>query len=678
MSEIPKKTQNRAQSLRSLIAHHSELYHTKDAPEISDEAYDALVRELAEIEERYPDLKSTESPTQKVGGIVRDEFTKVRHEVRQWSLDNVFDETGFIAWHERIVRLAKENGFSSDDVSYVSELKIDGLKIVLTYKDGLFVQGATRGDGIVGEDITDNLRTFKSIPHTLPYPIDLICEGEAWLPGSELVRINAERAESGEALFANPRNAAAGSLRQLDSNITKSRNLASFMYDIAFIDTKGTKAKAPETQTDELELLAKLGFSVNREWRKAKKTSEIFEYYRAWTKKKTKLDYGIDGVVIMVDSIALQRTLGFTAKAPRFGIAFKMPAEQVTTVVEDIVLQIGRTGVLTPVAHLRPVLVAGSTVSRATLHNEDEIKRLDVRVGDTVILQKAGDVIPDIVKVLTELRPKKSKAYVFPSSVAECGGDGAVERVPGEAAWRCKNKHSLEQQRRRLIHFASKHALDIEGLGKETVALLLEKGLVQNFDDFFTLTEGDLLTLDGFAELSAKNLVAAITARRSVPLSRFLFGISIDHVGQETARDLSLSFGTLAKLKDADVESLARIDGVGTVVATSTVRWFKDAHNRAMLERLTKHISITKDEKPAGTLPLAGKTFVLTGSLSSMSRDEAGEKIRALGGTVVGSVSRKTTYVVAGEEAGSKLEKARELGIPVLDEEGFIALCRTG
>ena len=493
-----------------------------------------------------------------------------------------------------------------------------------------------------------------------------------------LQKTNKERALRGEPLFANPRNAAAGSVRQLDPKVAAARGLDTFIYDVA-----KTSEKLSGTQAQELEYLKELGFKVNPHHKLFDSIDGVILYWREWQKKSKSQGYWIDGVVVKVNDIAQQEKLGYTGKAPRFAIAFKFPAEQVTTVVEDIVLQIGRTGVLTPVAHLRPVLVAGSTVSRATLHNEDEITRLDVRVGDTVILQKAGDVIPDIVRVLVDLRTGKEKPYRWPTHVPECGGSGSIERIPGQAAWRCVAKDSFAQMRRKFRHFASKGALNIEGMGPSTVDALLEAQLVQHFDDFFTLTEGDLLTLEGFAEVSAKKLLESISrVSKRVPLARLITGLSIPQVGEETAILLARRFETIDNIAKAKEVDLQAISGIGDVVAREIVSWFTLVENKELVRRLKKLISIENVEFISrlnlDNLPLAGKTFVLTGTMESMSRDEAKEKIRALGGDVSSSVSKKTSYVVAGAEAGSKLDKAQELGVDVLSEQEFLKLLTRG
>lgn len=549
-----KELQERIKRLRALVAHHAEAYHTKDAPEISDAAYDALVEELAELERANPEF-AAHSPAQAVGGAVLPQFKKVTHSVRQWSFDNAFSREDMEAWDARMRKLALEHGFRKEDVDYTVEHKIDGLKIVLTYKKGNLVLAATRGNGQIGEDITENVKTIRSIPHTLARPVDCVIVGEAWLPKGELSRINKEREKRGEPLFANTRNAAAGSLRQLDSRIAASRRLEAFLYDIDAFDGKAAGVEAPKTQEEELRLLKKLGCPVNPESKYAKSVEEVVALYENERSRHSEKEYGMDGLVVKVNSISIQERLGYTAKSPRWGIAYKFPAEQATTTLLDIAFQVGRTGVITPVAHLKPVRVAGSTVSRATLHNEDEIKRLDVRIGDTVIIQKAGDVIPDIVRVLTELRTGKEKPFTFPKTIAACGEDGRIERVPGSAAWRCVNPDSPERRRRTFEYFVSKKGFDIAGLGEKTASALLDSGLVQTFDDIFSLTEGDFLTLPGFADISAKKACEAVRrAAKSVPLARLLTALSIEHVGEETARDLARHFGTLKKIREASLE----------------------------------------------------------------------------------------------------------------------------
>lgn len=663
---IPTDVRARYEKLKDTINHYRRLFHVYDKEEISEAARDSLMRELSDIEAKYPALIAPDSPSQRVAGKPLPGFKKIRHAVAQWSFNDAFTPDEVREFDARVHKLLKPR-FGTMHPSYDCELKIDGLKIVLTYERGFLASAATRGDGEVGEDVTHNIKTIESVPLSLARPVDIVVEGEVWMSSKNLDELNRTRLKRGEPLFANPRNAAAGAVRQLDPKIAASRKLDVFIYDVA-----KTSERFPPTQREELDYLRKLGFKVNPHHAVAKDVEEAIRFWEHWKERGRKQDYWVDGIVIKVNEKRLEEALGYTGKAPRFAIAFKFPAEQATTVVEDIALQVGRTGVVTPVAHLRPVLIAGSTVSRATLHNEDEIKRLDVRIGDTVILQKAGDVIPDIVQVVRELRGGKEKPYVFPTHVAACGGDGKIERVPGASAWRCVNKGSVERLKRAYAYFVSKKAFDVDGVGEKVVEQLIDEGLVQTFDDLFTLTEGDFLALPGFAEVSAKKATEAIRkAAKQVILARLVTGLSIDHVGEETARDLAEHFGAIEKLRKASEEELQRIAGVGDVVAASVVAWFKAKTNREMLDRLLKHITFQKSPQKKGGA-LSGKTFVFTGALSSMSRDKAGERVRALGASVSGSVSKKTSYVVAGVEPGSKYDEARDLGVHILTEKEFI------
>ncbi len=666
---IPKDVRARYEKLKASINHYRRQYHVFDREEIPESARDSLMHELAEIERLYPAIIAADSPTQRVAGKPLPGFKKVPHKVAQWSFNDAFTEDDIRAFDTRVKRQLGD-AMRDGDPTYTVELKIDGLKVVLEYVDGILQTAATRGDGVIGEDVTHNVKTIESVPLSLSRPIDIIVEGEVWMSAKNLERLNKERAAQGEELYANPRNVAAGSIRQLDPAIAASRNLDVFIYDVA-----RSSEHVPETQVEELEYLRELGFKVNPHFKKAKTIDDVIRYWDSWKEKGRKQDYWIDGVVVKVNERRYQDALGFTGKAPRFAIAFKFPAEQVTTVLEDIVLQVGRTGVLTPVAHLAPVSVAGTTVSRATLHNEDEIERLDVRIGDTVILQKAGDVIPDIVRVLPELRTGKEKKFVWPTHVPDCGGDGRIERVPGTSAWRCVDKNSFAVVRRRFYNFVAKHALNIEGFGPRTIDQLLEAGLVQHYNDLFTLTEGDLLTLEGFAEISAQKTIRSIQKASRVDLARLIVGLSIPQVGEETALVLAREFRTIDVLSEAPESDLVAIEGIGPIVAKEIASWFADKTNRTLIRNLKKHLTITAPTRVAqGAQTLAGKTYVLTGTLSSMSRDEAKELLRGLGADVSGSVSKKTTAVVAGESAGSKLDKAEELGVPVLTEAEFLRI----
>lgn len=672
MVSIAQDIKNRFKRLRETIEHHRQLYHTYDRPEISDEAYDALVRELEQIENDYPELATPDSPTQRIGGKVLEKFEKVEHEVPQWSFNDAFtieDIKAFDGRVKKIIGVAPE---------YTAELKIDGLKVVLTYENGILKTAATRGDGRVGEDVTNNVRTISSIPLKLKKPMSIIVEGELWMSKTVFDKLNQERKKKGEELFANPRNVAAGSIRQLDPAITRERKLDSFVYDVASIE-----GAHPSSQEAELSLLSELGFKVNPHFEKIADIEGVIKYWKSWGNKKNKEDYLIDGVVVKVNERKLQEILGYTGKAPRFGIAFKFQAEQVTTVVEDITLQIGRTGVLTPVAILRPVLVAGSTVSRATLHNEDEIRRKDIRIGDTVVLQKAGDVIPEVVSVMTEMRTGKEKEFKFPTHFPLCGGDGRIERIPGQVAYRCRAKNSYEQQLRKLAHFASRKVFDIDGLGPKIINQLMSAEIISNFDDIFTIKRGDLETLERFGEKSIDNLLKSVEKARDVTLARFIASLSIPQVGEETARDLADHFGSVEKFARATFEELQVIEGVGPIVAQAIGDWFKDKENKKLFEKLLKQVHIQPSRNPSGQssaltrwvkLLLKGKSFVFTGTLEKMSREDAKEKIRELGGDIRGSVSKNTSYVVAGSDPGDKLKKAQDLGVKTLNEREFLKL----
>lgn len=496
--------------------------------------------------------------------------------------------------------------------------------------------------------------------------------GEVWLSEKEFERINKEREKNEEALFANPRNAAAGSLRQLDPAISAGRNLSITVYDLDLLKVNGTDVVEPSSQWEELNLLKQLGLPTSPDSELCTDISEVQKYYDKWLKRRDKIQYGIDGVVMKVNDVDLQRLLGYTAKSPRFGMAYKFPAEEATTVVEDIQLQVGRTGVITPVAHLRPVLIDGSTVSRATLHNEDNIKRLDVRVGDTVILRKAGDIIPEILSVVLSLRPKEAKSYKFPKKVAECGGDGSIERIPGEAAYRCVSKDSGALHRHRLYYFVSKGALNVDGVGPKLIDLFLDYGLISSYADLFTLTEGDLRDLPSFKEKAASNVVSAIEQARKVPLYRLLVGLSIENVGEETARLIADTFGSLEAVRNAGVEEIASIHGVGTTVARSLVDWFADKNHQKVVDELLPYLIIENPTTGTKSNLLEGQTFVLTGTLQRMTRDEAKDVIRRLGGNVSSSVSKKTSYVVVGSEPGSKADDANRLGVKILTETEFL------
>jgi DNA ligase (NAD+) len=659
--KVPQELHERARQLQSVIRKYRSLQHEQDLSPLSPEALDSLKYELALLEEHYPELVTSDSPTQVVAGAPVPFLKKIKHAVPQWSFNDAFTESDIRAFDERVRKI------SGQAPTYDLELKIDGLKIVLTYAKGILVTAATRGDGITGEDVTHNIRTIASVPVQLVRPIDLVAEGEVYLTRSGFKKLNALRKKQSEPLFANPRNAAAGSIRQLDPLIAAARPLGVFCYDVA-----ATSETFPTTQSEELEYLALLGLPANPEHRHAERLEDVFAYWEKWRgSAREKVDYQIDGIVLKVESHATQELLGYTGKAPRFGIAYKFPPEQVETILEEITLQVGRTGKLTPVAHLRPVMVAGTTVARATLHNEDFIQEKDIRIGDTVILQKAGDIIPEIVSVITELRPKSARTWKFPTHSPLCGGRGEIERVPGEAAHRCKVAGSFEQQARKLVHFTGRSALDIDGMGRETVKILMEHDLIASFDDIFELTKDELLQLEGFEETKANNLIEAIVIARKVTLDRLLVGLSIPHVGEETAFLLATHFGILTKLTSASEESLSMLDGVGPIIGKTVATWFKDENNQALLTRLTKHLKIQKVVAPSRG-PLTGQAVVITGTLPTLSREDAEARVRRAGGKVTSTISAKTSFVVTGENPGSKYEKAQALDIPVIGEADFL------
>ncbi len=665
----------RIEKLRVAINRHRYLYHVENRQEISDSARDSLMHELVDLETKFPKLLAADSPSQRVAGKPLPGFTKLRHAVSQWSLNDAFTEEEIRAFDERVKKTLGAQSANSltqrsgRQVFYTTELKIDGFHIVLTYEKGKLVRGVTRGDGVMGEDVTSNVRTIEAIPLVLEEPLDIIVEGEIWMSKKEFLRVNKEQKEKGEELYANPRNIAAGTIRQLDARIVASRKLSNFIYDIDAV-----QGETSDTQAHELEFLAKLGFKVNKHFKVCKNIDEVIEFWNFWQKHKDKEDYLIDGVVVKVDSREKQEKLGYTGKAPRFAIAFKFPAEQVTTQVKDIVVQVGRTGVLTPVANMTPVSVAGTTVSRATLHNEDEIKRLGLKIGDTVILEKSGDVIPKIISVLTELRTGKEKNFHMPKSCPVCNGE--VARDEQFVAWRCMNPDCDAKNSRKLYYFTSKSAFNIDGLGPKIIDLLTEHELVSTPVDFFKLKKGDIESLPRMGEKSAENLIQAINDRRSISFPRFIIALGISDVGEETAHDLAEHFGKIEKLIQASEEDLQGVYGIGDVVAREVTRYFADAKYQKLVRDLLKEVRIEKPSlgAPSAKSGVAGKTFVLTGTLESLERDKAKEKIRELGGKSSGSVSKKTDYVVAGANPGSKLGEAQKLGVLVLTEGDFLKM----
>jgi len=687
------------------IRYHDRLYHGEDAPEISDADYDALVRRNLAIEERFPELVRDDSPSKRVGGPVAQGFAKVRHAVPMLSLANAFGEEDLREFFARLHRFLGKDGAAAETV--VAEPKIDGLSISLRYEDGRFLRGATRGDGSEGEDVTENLRSVEEVPDRLSgtAPSVLEVRGEIYMTKSDFRALNARQQEQGQKVFANPRNAAAGSLRQLDPAITRRRPLRFFAYSWGEISGAAQDVLGP-THWEVLERFRALGLPVNRLSRRCRGVDEALAAYGDFAVGRSDLDYDIDGVVYKVDRLDLQARLGYVSRAPRWAIAHKFPAEQVVTRLEDIAIQVGRTGALTPVAALTPVTVGGVVVSRATLHNEDEIRRKDIRIGDSVVVQRAGDVIPQVVSVVVEARPRDSRPYRFPTT-CPCPLETPVVREEGEAVARCSGELACpHQQVEKLRHFASRGAFDIEGLGEKNVKSFFETGLIRTPDDLFTLAARDgeegtpLAEWEGWGKRSAENLFAAIEARRRIPLDRFIYALGIRQVGEATAKLLARRYGSLKgwhkAMRQAAAEraaaalakpeqvgeayaALCDIDQIGISVADDLCRFFQEPHNLAVLERLEAALDVQPVAAPAeSSSPIAGKTLVFTGSLEQMTRSEAKATAEQLGAKVAGSVSKRTDYVVIGADAGSKATKARELGVEVLSEEEWLALIGRG
>jgi len=648
--------------LKTEIAKHNRAYYELDRPEISDAAYDLLLRELVQLETEYPDLVTPDSPTQRVGGKPLPGFQTVRHRAPLLSLGNAFGPGDLKAFHQRVIQV------TGPDVEYVVELKIDGLTVALSYENGFLVSGATRGDGETGEDITQNLKTIATVPLSIKEPVPyLVVRGEAFMPKKAFLKLNEEREEGGEAVFANPRNAAAGSLRQLDPKIAASRQLQVFCYDLVYLE-----GKEIHTHQEVLAYLAEQGFWVNPERLCTRSIEEVISYVEEWTDKRHRLPYEIDGMVIKVNSLSQPRTLGATSKAPRWAIAYKFPAEQGETRVKDIIVRVGRTGVLTPTALLEPVRLAGSTVSRATLHNQDNIREKDIRIGDTVIVQKAGDIIPEVVNVVKEKRTGKEQNFVMPERCPECGSE--VVRLAGEVAFRCTGGACPAQLRESLIHFVSRDAMDIDGLGPAVVAQLLTSGLVRDVADLYFLTKEQLVNLDRLGEKSAQNLLAAIDKSKNNLLAQLIFALGIRFVGARTGKILAEHFGSLDRLMEAPAEELRQIPEIGEKMAESITAYFHQEQNLRIINKLKKAGVNMEAKKTAKKEVLAGKTFVITGTLPTLSRKEAQKLIEENGGKVSGSVSKNTDYVVVGEDPGSKYDKALALNITMLSEEELLRL----
>ncbi|MGB3695073.1 MAG: NAD-dependent DNA ligase LigA [Spirulinaceae cyanobacterium] len=665
-----EETKQRVAQLRQQLQKAGYAYYVLDNPIMEDTVYDRLYRELQDLETQHPELITPDSPTQRVGDCPAPQFTSVKHNIPLYSLENAFNQGELLKWQERWRKQVPEGG----DVEYVCELKIDGSALALTYEDGVLVRGVTRGDGVTGEEITQNARTIRSIPLRLnlenPPPIVEV-RGEAFLPLDVFETINSEREAAGESLFANPRNAAAGTLRQLDPQVVAKRRLAFFAYTLYI-----PQADASPTQWQSLQSLQEMGFKVNPHRKLCASLPEVEAYFNNWDQGRKTLPYLTDGVVVKLNSVALQEELGFTQKFPRWAIALKYPAEELPALVKDITVNVGRTGAVTPMAILSPVQLAGTTVQRATLHNSDRITELDIRVGDTAIVRKAGEIIPEIVKVLPELRPENTHPFQMPIHCPEC--DSALVRPEGEAVTRCLNVSCPAILKGALVHWASRDALDIRGLGEKIVEQLVTSKLVTSVADVYALTVEQLTSLERLGSKSAEKLIKAIAGSQNQSYGRVVYGLGIRYVGKINAELLTQNFPNLKQLQTANLESLAAVYGVGEEIAQSVVEWFQIPENITLVERLQSAGLRFSQESvvTASSSPLTGKSFVVTGTLPTLKRQEAETLIKKAGGKVSGSVSKKTDYVVVGESAGSKLAKAEKLGIALLSEEELISLCR--
>ncbi|MCY8921506.1 NAD-dependent DNA ligase LigA [Bacillus atrophaeus] len=655
----------RAEDLRSTINQYSYEYYTLDEPSVPDSEYDKLMQELLDLEEEHPDLRTPDSPTQRVGGAVIDAFQKVRHGTPMLSLGNAFNAEDLRDFDRRVRQAV------GDDVAYNVELKIDGLAVSLRYEDGYFVRGATRGDGTTGEDITENLKTIRNIPLKMKRNLSIEVRGEAYMPKRSFEALNEERLKKEEEPFANPRNAAAGSLRQLDPKIAAKRNLDIFVYSIAELDEMGV-----DTQSQGLDFLDEIGFKTNQERKKCGTIDEVIDMIEELQAKRADLPYEIDGIVVKVDSLDQQEELGFTAKSPRWAIAYKFPAEEVVTTLLDIELNVGRTGVITPTAVLEPVKVAGTTVQRASLHNEDLIREKDIRILDKVVIKKAGDIIPEVVNVLTEQRTGQEKEFNMPTTCPECGSE--LVRIEGEVALRCINPECPAQIREGLIHFVSRNAMNIDGLGERVITQLFQEKLVCNVADLYKLTKERVIQLERMGEKSTDNLISSIQKSKENSLERLLFGLGIRFIGSKAAKTLAMHFENLDHLKKANKEELLAIDEIGEKMADAVITYFQKEEMLELLDELeqlgvnTLYKGPKKVKVEDSDSYFAGKTIVLTGKLEELSRNDAKAQIEALGGKLTGSVSKNTDLVIAGEAAGSKLTKAEELNIEVWNEEQLL------
>lgn len=664
---IEKQAKQRIKKLRELIEKYRYSYHVLDKSEVSDEVNDSLKHELQELENQYPEFITPDSPTQRVGGKPLDKFQKVTHEYPMLSLTDAFSFDELKDWETRNSKIRPARS------GYFAELKIDGLAVSLIYENGIFVRGATRGDGRVGEDVTQNLKTIESIPLKLSKSTSCEVRGEAYLPIKTFEELNEKYKKEGKALLANPRNAAAGSIRQLDSKITAERKLSFIAWDLITNPHSRNAGKKVETHDNAHKLLSEFGFKTIKQNRACQDLDEVENFKNNIEKVREKLPFQIDGIVVQINDNDIKEKLGVVGKAPRGMIAYKFAPEEATTIVLDIQVQVGRTGTLTPVAFLKPVLVAGSTVSRATLHNEDEIRKKDIRIGDTVVIHKAGDVIPEVEKVLKELRLANTREFRFPKTCPKCGGP--VVRAEGYSAYKCANKKCFTIQWRSLGHFVSRSAFDMAGLGPKILQKFIEEGLIKDAADLFILKVGDIQPLERFAEKSAQNVIDSIQSHKKISFLRFIYALGIPNVGEETAIDLAEKFGSIENLQKASLEEIDAIRDVGGVVSKSIYEWFRGKDNLNFVKRLINSGVIIEAGKSSSG-KLSGQTFVLTGGLERMTRDEAKEKIRQLGGEISESVSKKTDYIIAGSEPGEKIEKAKELCVTIISEEEFIDLLK--
>lgn len=666
-STLPARRERlRAGELRRLILFHERKYYVDNDPQISDEEFDRLVRELGDLEHRFPDLVTPESPTQRVGEKPLEGFASVAHRTPMLSIDNGYDEDEIREFEARVRKL-----LPGETIAYTAELKIDGLGISLLYRDGKFARAVTRGDGVRGDDVSANVKTIRAVPLVIDQTGEVEVRGEIYMPFASFRKVNEEREERGEPLFANPRNAAAGSVRLLDPREVAARHLNAFLY---YLTVDG---REEEGQWRSLQRLRDLGFPTNPHSRFCPKLDDVLAHYKEWVEKRDGLEYDVDGIVVKVDSVAQRRDLGTTAKSPRWAISYKFPARQATTRVNDIIIQVGRTGALTPVAVLEPVKLAGATISRSTLHNEEELRRKDVRIGDYVLLERSGDVIPRVVSVMKERRKGPSRPFIWPDRCPVCGS--AVFRPEGEVISRCVNASCPARVRESILHFAARRAMDIDGLGEAVVDLLLAVGLVRTIPDLYGLREDDLVGLERMGPKSSRNLLDGVEASKTRDLSRLVFALGIRHVGEKLAQNLAARFRTLDALGSAGVEDLVQVEDVGPRVAESVIFFFAQPENRELVRRLRQAGVNTMALRDAGgAKPLAGQVFVITGTLSGLTRDEARELLEKLGAEVGSSVTRKTTALVTGETPGSKLDKARELGVRILGEGEFRELVGKG